>query len=401
MSSSIGRLARWALPSLLLLASACGDDMSSTGGAGSGAGGTGGAGGASAVAPALGLNDVSVLIPLPKTIDAPGYLGSADAGARGVLLPQDVFDAIPTFPVVPSQGLLYDRMRVLAVRFDGCSGGVGQCEPEIRLVLQPVNNSKARDSALHLFFRLTQDEMTEVVAQLRDLRALAPEVTTEGPLDVHPALAAQGVEGPYGAALRELLLAHAGEDNLVRVTFFLRAPPTNEVWFFGGFDRAGTKLTPIDVVGVGTDPQRVILTKTSTTYAYDLTPLGTTPEDGSVLTSSATAEAASDAERAAAFASFLRVQNPSTYVPDELPCAGCHLASFVTADASTRFGLDAGSLADNFTSTRDLSMRGGSAGNPSSLRAFGWFGDEPMIAQRTINDSAKIADDLEARYPAP
>lgn len=399
MSSSITR--RWTLTALLLAAApACGDDTASAGGAGSGAGGSGGAGGAPAVAPALGLNDVSVLVPLPKTIDAPGYLGSAAAGARGALLPQQVFDAIPTFPVTPSQGLIYDRMRVLAVRFDGCSGGVGQCEPEIRLVMQPVNNGKARDSALHLFYRLTQDEMAEVVGQLRALRALAPEVTTEGPLDVHPALAAQGVEGPYGVALRELLLAHAGEDNLVRVTFFLRAPPTNEVWFFGGFDRDGATLTPIDVVSVGTDPQRVILTKTDTTYAYDLTPLGTTPEDGSVLLGSAAADAADDAARAAAFGSFLRVQSPTTYVPDELPCAGCHLASYVTAEATRRYGLAPSSFEDTYTSSRDLSMRGGAAANPSSLRAFGWFGDEAMIAQRTINDSAAIADDLEARYPA-
>lgn len=398
--SSIARLSRWLVPATLLLAlaSACGDD-SSLGGGGAVSGG-GGAGGAAAAAPALGLNDVSVLLPLPKTIDAPGYLGAADAGARGVLLPQAVFDAVPTFPVTPSQGLIYDRMRVLAVRFDGCGGGVDQCEPEIRLVMQPVNNSKARDSALHLFYRLTSQEMSAVVTELRALRALAPEVTTEGPLDVHPALVAQGVEGPYGVALRELLLAYAGEDNLVRATFFLRAPPTNEVWFFGGFDRDGATLTPIDVVGVGTDPQRVILTKTDTTYAYDLTPLGTTPEDGSALTSSAAADAASEADRAAAFGSFLRIQNPSTYVPDQLPCAGCHLASYVTADATRRFNLDPGSFEDTFTSTRDLSMRGGSASNPSSLRAFGWFGDEPMIAQRTINDSAKIADDLEARYPA-
>lgn len=55
-------------------------------------------------------------------------------------------------------------MRVLALRFDGCSGGVGQCEPELRLVMQPINTGKARDSALHLFFRLTQAEMTEVVS---------------------------------------------------------------------------------------------------------------------------------------------------------------------------------------------------------------------------------------------
>jgi hypothetical protein len=408
-SSALSRLAFWAVPALALLATcpACDDESAAPASASTSAAGTGGAGGAGGAggevpgAPVLGLNDVSVLFPLPSAVDAPGYLVATDAGARGVLLPQDVFDAIPTFPVTPSQGLLYDRMRVLALRFDGCSGGVGQCEPELRLVMQPINTGKARDSALHLFFRLTQAEMTEVVSGLRALRELAPEVTTEAPLDVHPALLAQGVEGPYGVALRELVLAHAGEENLVRVTFFLRAPPSNEVWFFGGFDRDAGTLSPIDVVDIGTDPQRVILTTTTDTYEYDLTPNGTTPEDGSVLLSTAAADAASEEERTAAFASYLRVENPTVYVPDQLQCAGCHLASYVTAEATRRFGIDASTLSDRFSSTRDLSMRGGSAGNPSSLRAFGWFGDEAMIAQRTINESAAVADDLEARYPAP
>lgn len=407
--SPLTRLASWALPALALLSlcPACDDEGAATPGTtaaatGTGGSGGGGAGGGGTTAPALGLNDVSVLFPLPPAIDTPGYMTATDAGARGPLLPQDVFDAIPTFPVTPSQGLLYDRMRVLAIRFDGCSGGVGQCEPEIRLVMQPMNSGgKARDSALHLFFRLTQDEMTEVVSGLRALRELAPEVTTEGPLDVHPALLAQGVEGAYGVALRELVLAHAGEDNLIRATFFLRAPPVNEVWFFGGFDRDAGTLSAMDVVGVGTDPQRVILTTTSDTYEYDLTPAPTTPEDGSALLSTAAADAATEEERAAAFASFLRLENPKVYVPDQLMCAGCHVAAYATAEATRRFGLDASTFPDRYGSTRDLSMRGRSAGNPSSLRAFGWFGDEAMIAQRTINESAAVADDLDARYPPP
>lgn len=421
MSSTLSKrslvcAAALALLSLLSLP-ACGEDgtagsggggTSSTGpggttatGGGGGAGSTGsagGAGGAPAALP-LGLNDVSVLLPFPGNSDPPGYLSAADAGPHGELLPQDVFDAVPTFPVTPSQGLVYERMRVLGIRFDGCSGGVGRCEPEIRLVMQPLGNTLVRDSALHLFYRLDQEQMADVVAGLRSLRALAPETAVEAPLGVHPSLVAQGVEGAYGAALRDLVLAHAGDDNLVRMTFFLRAPPVNEVWFFGGFDRDGESLTAMDVVGIGTDPQRVILTKTGDGYEYDLTPRGLSPEDGSALYSSAAADAATEEERVAAFASYLRVANPEVYVPDHLPCAGCHLATYVTSEATRRFGLDASTFEERFTSSRDLSMQGGAAGNPSSLRAFGWFGDQPMIAQRTINESAAVADDLEARYP--
>lgn len=350
----------------------------------------------------LGLNDVSVLYPLPADIGDPSYLKPEDVGARGELLPKDVYDAIPTFPVTPSEGLVYSRMRVIAVRFDGCGGLPEVCRPEIRLVMQPFKVPMGvRDSALHLFYQMDETAMQEVVDGLRMLRPLAPEAVIEGPLDVHPALVAQGVAGVYGAALRKLVLDHVGEQNLVRVTFFLRAPPTNEVWFFGGFERDSGKMTAMNVVGVGTDPQRVILAKTDTSYKYDLTPLGTMPEDGQAFYSTAAADAATAEERAMAMASYLRVENPTKYVPDHLPCAGCHLSTFVTAEANRRFGIEPATFGnDQFKSpTRDLSMRGSAATNVSSLRAFGYFGVDPMIAQRTINESAAVVDDLEARYP--
>ncbi len=124
------------------------------GGSGAGQGG-GGAGGTAGGGPIpLGLNDVSVLYPLPSSSLDEGYLRPKTAGARGELLPQEVFDAMPTFPVTPADGLVYSRMRVVALRFDGCGGLPEVCAPEIRAVMQPIDNDgSARDSALHLFYR--------------------------------------------------------------------------------------------------------------------------------------------------------------------------------------------------------------------------------------------------------
>lgn len=370
-----------------------------------GAAGTGeasGAGGGAKNDPIpLGLNDVSVLYPQPTNVNKAGYLRASDTGARGVLLPKEVFDAIPTFPVTPTDGLDYTRMRALSLRFDACGGSHGACLPEIRVIMQPLNsNGSARDSALHLFYRLDNAVISGVIDGLRKLRGLAPEAAVGAPLDVHPAIVAQGANGAYGTALRELVLAHVGEENLVRVTFFLRAPPINEVWFFGGLERKDGKFAVLNIAEVGAGNQRVILTSSDTSYEYALTPVESKPEDGRVLLSSAAAEAASAEEREAAFRSFLRIENPLKYVPDDLPCAGCHVSSFVKAEATRRFGFDAATFdGDVFKSTRNLESRGGSATNASSLRAFGWFKGEPMISQRTINDSAAVVDYIEATFP--
>lgn len=350
--------------------------------------------------PRLGLNDVSVLFPRPETLDAPGYLRPEDEGARGVLLPQDVFDTVPGFPVVPRDGIAYARMRVLSLRFDACGGNGEVCVPQIRLVMQPIaTDGTPRDSALHLFYELTDEETPTLVRELRQLRLLAPEVL-DSPLDVHASLLAQGVEGAYGTALRELVLRYAGEQNLVRMTFFLRAPPAQEVWFFGGFERRDGVMTVMDIVAVGRGNQRVIRPILADGYQFDVTPNAATPEDGRVLLTSAAAEAADDEARRAAMASYVRLENPHIYVPDALPCAGCHVSGFITAEAERRFGLRSADFeGDVFTSRFDLSVRGPSATTPSSLRAFGWFGDEPMIVPRTIHESAHVVEDIETRFP--
>lgn len=362
----------------------------------------GGAPDAPVVLPTLGLNDVSVLFPRPSSLEDLGYLRPEDEGARGVLLPREAFDAVPGFPVVPRDGISYARMRVLSLRFDACGGNGEACIPQIRLVMQPIGtDGGVRDSALHLFYRLSEEELPALIAELRRLRLLAPEVR-DSPLDIHAALVAQGVEGAYGTALRELVLRYAGEQNFIRMTFFLRAPPTQEVWFFGGMERdeAGI-MTVMNIVGVGRGNQRVIRPLVEGGYQFDVSPSATTPEDGTVLLTSASATAADDATRRAAMASYVRLENPNVYVPDALPCAGCHLAGFITAESERRFGLTSAQFPeDAFTSRFDLSVRGAALTTPSSLRAFGWFGEEPMIAPRTIHESAHVVEDIEQRFPA-
>lgn len=351
--------------------------------------------------PALGLNDVSVLVPIPASPAAPGALGPTDAGAKGVLLPEDVYDKVPKFGVKPAQGLDYARMRAVAIRFDGCFPGKDGCEAQIRVVMQPITDAGATlDSALHLFYRLDESELGPVVAELRRLRTLAPEVR-DAPLDVHAGLAAQGLDGAYGKRLRELVLKHAGEQNLTRMTFFLRAPPRQEEWFFGGVDRAGGQTQVMNIVGVGKANQRVDRPIAAEGYTYQLTPAPKIPEDMNALLSTEAAKAATPEARAAALSALVRIENPEKYGPDALSCAGCHVATFVREATRASFGLDATKLpaSDAFKSARDLTLKGEAITTPSSLRAFGYFDAKVMISNRVVNESAAVVDDLEKRFP--
>jgi hypothetical protein len=347
----------------------------------------------------LTLQDVSVLFPLPESLESSGYLTPATVGARGELLPKGVYDEIPTFPVQPSQGLDYERMRVLAIRFDDCHAlPAGGCGPQIRLVLQPITGSGlAQDSALHLFYSLDPSELDPLVEGLVGLKDLAPEVV-DGPLDVHAGLLAQGVEGAYGVGLRDLVLAHIGEENLTRMTFFLRAPPAVEVWFFGGFERRDGELEVMDIVDLGASNQQVIRRDVTDGYEYEVNPLSSFEEVERPLLTTSTADAATESERAAAFQSLLRTENPVVFTPDDLSCAGCHLATFVLASTRQRFGLeDADFAEDVFEADLDLSLRGDAPSTASSLRAFGYFKRDPMISQRVVHESAAVVLRLRER----
>ncbi len=348
----------------------------------------------------LSMSDISVLYPLPATSEDPNHLRASDDGAYGTLFPRELFLQIPTFPATTDETLVLRLLRVVSLRFDACGGTPDDCRPEVRLVMQPIaEDGRAADSALHLFYAI--DDFDAAVAALRELRALEPETAVDAPLDVHPSLVAQGVGGAYGAALREVVLGLTGEDRLRRVTFFLRAPSTTPNWFMGGFEVEEGVMTTLDIEGVADSIQQVLLTETGTTFAYDVNPPGASPEDGRAFFSTEAMAAATDAERQATMASYLRVDNPAVYVPDQLSCVGCHLSTVVTTAAERDYGLQASDFPDDaYTSTaRDLQLRGGAGANATSLRGFGWFDFDAMISRRTVNETAHTLDKIEADYP--
>jgi CTP:molybdopterin cytidylyltransferase MocA len=86
------------------------------------------------------------------------------------------------------------------------------------------------------------------------------------------------------------------------------------------------------------------------------------------------------------------VNNPLLRSVDTLQCVACH-----TATRLIELRRDGGSVAQagRYQSGYNLSLdAGASPANTGSLRAFGWFGDQPMISQRVVNDTAQVLTEL-------
>src|SRR4051794_24666337 len=83
------------------------------------------------------LNDLSILFPLPDVGKSSSLLDPTSAGPHGQLLPRALFDQLPTLTADgTSAGEVYDKMRVVSVRFDPCHTGFdaahgGECQPQV------------------------------------------------------------------------------------------------------------------------------------------------------------------------------------------------------------------------------------------------------------------------------
>jgi hypothetical protein len=352
---------------------------------------------------ALGLNDVTVLMPLPATISAAGHLTPTSAGALGELFPRALYERIPQFPHMPADFLKYETLRVLAVRFDGCFKKAGACEAQIRLVLQPLRSVGASDAAVHLFFPVGKEAMQGIVAKLREMRALAPEALVDGALDVHPSLLAQGMEGAYGTALNQLVLEHCGLQALSRMTFFLRAPSAVEQWVLGGLDIKDGKYTPIAIPGSGTR-QNVLQHETAKgpMFRYELVPLPVAPVDLTKALSTTLLDATSGESRIAALGALNTVLNPQKLGADDVHCASCHVASYIAGYAQSQLKEDLAAAPSSYLAAapkgRNLEVRGGALSNRTSLRGLGYFQKTPMISPRVVYESAEVLEDFETNW---
>ena len=380
-------------------------------------------------APSWNLNDVSVLFALPQDgPDAPvGLLGPQAQGEVGKLLPESAYRKLPTLyqPGLGNESLYKQSLRVVGLRVDPCPPSERRdCRPELRLVWQPVeydeeaNQWLVRDAAVHATYRLTDNEINQLLGQLWELKQTNKRlgVTTDGlPLGVHPALSSPTTASSFLRAMKALVLRYARSDRLHRVTFTaLRVP--NRWWRFGSLEKTGENnwqrvdiprldATSMDVFnvavedGIGLGPERGL------DGMFNVLP-EEYPEPDNILPLINKGYRFNDERDKSVFTEKLdavaRFRNPLLSNADELDCASCHYADAARYYAENRFPEFRDAKPKSRFRNPDPSLfvltnTSIVARSARVVRAFGYQDAEPAISQRTINESAAVADRLNAK----
>lgn len=393
----------WAV--LLATTAACGVEPGEPGNDG-GSGGVAGAGGGGGElhfdASDIQLNDVSVMFPLPATNrerDA-GMLGVDAKGTRGVLLPPSIYQAIG--PVSGRSGEVltggtpkaaYADLHVVAMRIDPCfaelappADGEG-CDNQLRLVVQEVKDGSAFDSALHLFYSITRDELLDVVRAVGGRRQSLKPGEKLGKLQPHPLMVEQGLTGSMSRGVRDAVLAHAGSENLIRVT---RMSESNgPFWDFSGFDIADGKAVPMAIPTLPPEAQKQTFVRGfSAELMGSAEPPSGSEDDFMVLMNPTEAQALSEAERERKWSALLRVESASAHSPNTVDCVTCHVATPATKlVVEPLLGIESelpAELAATFENDEAL----------TNIHAFSYLQTKVGINQRTVNETAAVVEYL-------
>lgn len=339
----------------------------------------------------LGLNDVTVLLPL-EALDA-----GTTFPTPVELIPFSTFDRLTS--AMPRVVTDLGRLRVLGVRFDICDRAQPvPCEESadgvFRLVLQPVFGAPPRveDVTFHAFYAVPRAEVPQVVDELRAL-AVLQDVPRGAALQVN-------TSATYRQGLGALVARYAKGTRLHRLTMFgQESDRAALIWIFRGEERASASapLAPIQIPGINQTSQEVLLFGGD---SYTLTPVADFPAGFSRVVMDSTFRSSTPAEQLESVRSLLAVDNPTLHTANTVQCASCHLSTTVLAPRAADAGIDVTTLAERFSSsTFELTPLGNPAARFRTLRALGYFNDQPLISQRVVNETVLVLDELESRYP--
>jgi hypothetical protein len=379
---------------------------------------------------AAAMNDVSILFPLPSIDEDIGNLLSASsAGARGSLLPSDLYASFGPLAgsTNPDGGLersvgvaAYSDLHVVAMRIDPCFASLAPdphgagCDAQMRLILQEVRDDGSgspmvSDSGLHAFYALTREEFLTLAKALVALRESNDEGDSLGPLAPHPIMVRQGLGGAMSAGVAELILQYAGAANLKRVAQFNSAEAFT-AWSFKAANVvsvATVTMSPFVIPTLGKGGKDITLQTVGT--GEFASPLGatftpaTTSDDNLVPLAGHTPKSLSSSARQAAFDSLVRIENPRDNSPNTIDCGSCHLATPTERlVAVPEFSLDdrTSPLAFQPDGTSVVAADMTPTFNSSSgiaslnLHAFSYVGRDPGINQRVVNETASVVEYL-------
>lgn len=350
----------------------------------------------------LDLNDVSWLVPLAPATQPSSMLGFDSRGARGPLLPRTLYDALPGMVSGLDPATMFDTWRVVSIRVDPCfpATATGGCLEQIRLVAQPLGvttalQSTTEDGAIHLFYELNTADFVDVRATLTELKTIAGTETDGKPLDVHPVMKRQGLGGAYATKLFALVLRLCGHQNLTRVAF-MRLVQQDVAWRFGALNVVNGQLVADPIPRLNDALEQGVQEFGSDDFRSGQLQPEAIGDQFPVLLSESEFRLTDQRTFDRAVTAALRIEHPARSSPKTMDCGSCHTASRSLRNANKERPFDVSQHEDRFvTNPRFNLARVDAVGDdPRAMRAFGYFGDQSALSQRTINESADIAEAL-------
>lgn len=366
---------------------------------------------------ALRSQDVTVVYPLPKAADVDLLLQAGAVGLYGRLIPVELFAQIPV-PLDPRPGARtaatgasgWAGLRLVSLRLDPCFGSRGEipdaaCPNQIRLVFQGVRPigevSMSDDGAVHVLYQLSRREVLDAAREIVTLAERSGGYEP-APLWAHPVLQREGLRGPFAEGLKALVLRHLGERRIARLTFFARGDTLLSSWIFGAFERKGASFARVDIATTSTSEQTLRTSLPDGGLFVGSTPTPTNAQDNPLLLiHGPLARAADEQTRARAFGAALRIENPLRHTPDTIDCVGCHVAQAARTCGEDIFGLRSEGHPDRFTGPGDLRQAIRPALSLENVHAASYHGIDLGLNQRTVNESAAVAQHLGALLEGP
>ncbi len=157
------------------------------------------------------LSDVSVLFPLPESLESSELFTPKSSGRYGELLPLGIVERIPALNPAEKNAITYKNLKAVALRID-------PDRSQIRIVFQPLQNgvepwemkgTSVLDMAVHVFYALTPTEFQVFLQDYLKLKSTFGIAGSLTALNVHPVLQKENMRGPYSQAFKKLFLQGA------------------------------------------------------------------------------------------------------------------------------------------------------------------------------------------------
>ncbi|MEN0059102.1 MAG: hypothetical protein AAGB31_09725 [Bdellovibrio sp.] len=360
----------------------------------------------------LSQNDISILLPLPKSQSEELPFSPSTLGKFGELLPKSVYSKMPPLDFENPEET-YRKLRVVAIRIDSCfplSPPLVGCQSQIRFVWQPVAGAAdgkvyANDSAVHTFYDLTESEFLGVISQLEKLKDSVGPSSSNDILTVNPLLKKQGILSVYAKELFSIILTQVGSSRLRQATF-MQLSGAGNVWVFGGFLISGGVVTELPIPRISGFTQTFFNNPMpfSPTYFSNgaISPAPTGKDTFNLLVrNSRDITKADEPEVIEGTMAAIRIENPQRHNVHTMDCVSCHTAQVARIWATRQYpwlALEPRGQQFKFQSKFNLINNSPNQDNTTTVRAFGYKGLDPAISQRTINETAAV---LEKLYSEP